>query len=146
MRYAIDCEFIDIPSCSALISLGVFCEDGRAAYFEFDYPQNQVTPWLRENVIPHLTGTRWEPSAAAERLIDFIGDDKPEFWCYYGAYDWYWFCRLFGGLFSLPDAWPDRYRELADYVNGKPQAEGAQHNALADAKGIMAVVQALAKR
>lgn len=103
MKYIIDTEFIDTPTCSALISLAIVREDGEYRYFEFDYPESEMTPWLRENVVPHLTGERTFPASyAAHKIEEFIGDDKPEFWAYYGAYDWYWFCRLWGGFMSMP--------------------------------------------
>jgi len=145
MRYAIDCEFIDTPSCSALISLAIVREDGASRYFEFDYPESELTPWLRENVVPHLCGPRVAFKDAAESLAFFIDEDdgKPEIWGYFGAYDWYWLCRLFGGLMAMPDTFPHRYRELAEQKYRKPVAAGAQHNALADARGIMQAVLAL---
>jgi hypothetical protein len=145
LRYAIDCEFIDTPQGSALISLGLVREDGEGRYWEFNFPHEWITPWLAENVIPHMDGGWVEPQEAAREICEFIGNDKPEFWCYFGAYDWYWFCRLFGGLFNIPDGWPHRYRELADFVSGKPVAEGVQHNALADARGIMATLKAISQ-
>lgn len=54
MRYAIDTEFIDTPSCSALISLAIVREDMVASYFEFSCPSEELTPWLKENVVIHL--------------------------------------------------------------------------------------------
>lgn len=144
MRYALDTEFIDTPEGSALISLAIVREDGASRYFEFTYPEEWLTPWLRENVLPHLAGNHFHsPARAAVEIRDFVGTGRPEFWCYFGAYDWYWFCRLFGGMMNLPPKWPQRYRELADFGTGKPVADGAQHNALADAHGIMAAVRSI---
>ena len=140
MKYALDTEFIDTPSCSALISLGIVAEDGRELYLEFDYPQSELTPWLRENVVPHLAGGRKHSVGDAEdKLRTFFADDKAaQVWCYYGAYDWYFFCRLFGGFMAQPNIFGMRFHELAE--RGRPDETGNVHNALDDARGIMAAV------
>lgn len=80
MKYAIDTEFIDTPECSALISLAVVAEDGRSHYFEFHFPQDYVTPWLEEHVIPHLTGPIVSFEIAAVLITHLVGkDSRPEF-------------------------------------------------------------------
>jgi len=139
MKYIIDTEFIDTPDASELISLAIVREDGAHLYFEFDYADSDLTPWLRENVVPHLTGKRTFQSYAARQIQEFIGDDKPEFWAYYGAYDWYWFCRLWGGFMSMPQdkGWPMLYREFAYIQQGVPDVAGAEHNALNDCRSIL---------
>lgn len=144
MKYTIDTEFIDTPTCSELISIGIASEDGRELYLEFEFPKSHLTAWLRENVVPHLKGgaTVVTKTEAAEKIRAFIANTGfPEFWCYFGSYDWYWFCRLFGGLMSLPPSWPNLYYEFAHV--GRPDAIGNHHNALDDAKGLMAAVKRL---
>ena len=140
MKYIIDTEFIDTPTCSELISLAIVREDGEHRYYEFDHTESELTPWLRENVVPHLTRevNVW-PAYAATRIEQFIGDDKPEFWAYYGAYDWYWFCRLWGGFMSMPQDknWPMLYQEFAYIQQGVPDIAGAEHNALNDCRSIL---------
>jgi hypothetical protein len=139
VKYVLDTEFIDTPTCSALISLAIVREDGAHRYFEFDFPESELTPWLRENVVPHMEDNGYvTESMAALEIERFIGTDKPEFWAYYGAYDWYWFCRLWGGFMSMPDkGWPIRYREFADVQDGVPDVAGAGHNALNDCRSIL---------
>lgn len=143
MRYALDTEFIDTPTCSALISLAVVREDGESRYFEFTYPEEELTPWLRENVVPYLNGNHFHsPGRAATELKEFIGTDtQANVWCYFGAYDWYFFCRLFGGFMNMPDVFGQRFHELAE--RRRPVAVGNEHNALDDAHGVMAAVLAL---
>lgn|SRR5690606_34343022 len=142
MKYVLDTEFIDTPTCSALISLAVLREDGEWRYFEFDYPKEELTPWLLENVVPHLT---MEPpttfAEAASDIAAFVGRDVPEFWCYYGAYDWYWFCRLWGGFLQMPKHWPHLFREFAYVQQGVPNIAGAEHNALNDCRSILAAMR-----
>lgn len=143
MKYAIDAEFIDTPRCSALISLAVVAEDGRDCYFEFDFPQSRITPWLQKHVVPHLNGSVATFAEAASGITALVGEDRrPEFWCYFGAYDWYWFCRVFGGFMKLPSSWPTPllYRDLAQYQLGGIGSETA-HNALEDARATMRAIK-----
>lgn len=143
MKYAFDTEFIDTPTCSALISLGIVDESGAGLYFEFEYPKEEITPWLRENVVPHLNGeATYNFERAAAEIGNFV-KGIPDFWLYYGAYDWYWFCRLFGGFMQMPQHWPHLFRELAYFQQGVPNVAGAEHNALNDAVSTMAAVKAL---
>lgn len=138
MKYIVDTEFIDTSSCSALISLAVVREDGKHLYFEFDYPAHEITPWLAQNVVPHLVGQRTSFALASRIIEDFISGDQPEFWCYYGAYDWYFFCRLWGGFMNMPQGrWPMLFREFAMVQQGVPDVAGAEHNALNDCRSIL---------
>jgi hypothetical protein len=143
VKYIIDTEFIDTPTASALISLAILRADGAYLYFEFDYPKHELTDWINKNVVPHLVGKTCVTFAqAAAQIREFIGDDKPEFWCYYGAYDWYWFCRLFGGFMLMPDGWPMLFREFAYIQQGVPDVAGAEHNALNDCRSILVAMKA----
>lgn len=138
MKYIIDSEFIDTPTCSALISLAIVREDGAHRYFEFDYPEHEITPWLRENVVAHLGKGRTTFALASRSIEDFIGADCPEFWAYYGAYDWYWFCRLWGGFMKMPQPhWPMLFFEFAMVQQGVPDVAGAEHHALNDCRSIL---------
>lgn len=136
MKYALDTEFID-TGCSALISLGIVGEDGREAYFEFYFPDDAITPWLKQNVIPHLKGTKFTFGEASKKLIDFVDGTIPEIWCYYGAYDWYWFCRIFGGRMNVPRPFENFFHEFREKQNGVPDINGPAHNALNDARSLM---------
>ncbi len=135
MIYAIDAEFIDTPTCSALISFAIVRADGKHLYFEFDYPVSEMTEWLNANVVPKLTGQPKHSFAdAALEILQFIDPYEPvEIWGYYAAYDWYWLCRLFGGFMGLPRHWPHRPRELADHVASLNVHPSFEHNCLYDA-------------
>ena len=63
MRYFFDTEFLETSGSGQsriqLISIGMVAEDGRELYLEnsqFDWEQ-EMDPWLRENVKPHLLGS-----------------------------------------------------------------------------------------
>lgn len=137
MKYALDTEFIDTPECSALISLALVCEDGREAYWEFDYPKEHLTPWLVENVVPHLgLADKSTFKSAAKEIYSFTKNTRVETWAYYGAYDFYWLCRIFGGLMELPVEFERYFHEYAEF-GGLPQTSGPQHFALYDARVLM---------
>lgn len=56
-RYAIDTddtEFIDTPTCSALISLAIADEIGESLYFEFDYPQHECLASAQQRRDSHV--------------------------------------------------------------------------------------------
>lgn len=138
MIYMLDSEFIDIPLASELISLAVVNERMETRYFEFDFDEKLLTPWLEENVVPQLSGKRTTFYDAAQELSAFIGNPwQAEFWAYYGAYDWYWLCRVFGGMMSLAEGWPRGYNELAYYTAGIPDVAGPAHHAENDAVSSM---------
>ncbi len=142
MKYTIDTEFIDTPTCSALISLAIVAEDAKSLYFEFHYPIGEVIPWLKLNVIPSLSGKKTSFEEAARQIRLMIPNDRSaEFWAYYGAYDWYWFCRIFGGFLNMPNHWPHRFKEFADIQQGVPDVAGAAHNALNDAVSLMVALK-----
>jgi hypothetical protein len=133
--YMIDAEFIDTPEHSELLSFAIVSEtDSR--YFEFDYEERWLTPWLRENVIPHLDGSNMVTvqDAAAEISLFVPNVPEVEIWGFYGAYDFYWLCRLFGGNIDLPPAWPRTFRDLAHYTDTVPDLDGRPvHHAENDA-------------
>jgi len=160
MKYFLDTEFIERPNTIDLISLGIKCEDGRSFYAEsccFD--ERKAGFWVKQNVIQKL---RWygNPESTKgfcnatiindktevfgtlvfirDKVREFIGDDIPEFWTYYGSYDWVVFCWLFGTLVYLPKGWPqycNDLKQLADEIGCHTfeRQEEDLHNALADA-------------
>lgn len=76
-----------------------------------------------------------------QRLLEFIGTDKPEFWAYYADYDHVALCQLFGRMIDLPEGWPMFTYDLRQWLNhwGKSdikQPDGAPHNALEDARWV----------
>lgn len=144
-KFALDTEFIDTKTCSALISLALVGQDGRELYVEFGYPENEITPWLAKNVVPMLSEVKCSFETAANEIRDFVAaapdQGPPEFWAYWGAYDWYWFCRVWGGFIEMPGHYTHRYREFADYQQGVPAVCGPEHHALNDARALMVAMK-----
>jgi hypothetical protein len=161
MKYFFDTEFVEYPCTIDLISIGVVCEDGREYYAEnMDTDWSKASQWVLDNVRPQLNVYRalhdlevgsdesekllecvHVRETIAQQLLRFVGADKPEFWAYYGDYDWVVFCWLFGSMIDLPEGFPMYCRDLKQWADqlGAPsdgfpkQAEG-EHNALHDAR------------
>ena len=144
MKYFIDTEFIEYPCTIDLISIGIKCEDGREFYaINKEFDPFMASDWVKENVIAKLEDPKecnwWMPYRQIKaEVLNFVGDDKPEFWGYYSDYDWVAFCWLFGSMIDLPKGWPMYCRDLKQLMDteglkGIPAPEG-EHNALEDAK------------
>lgn len=144
MRYFLDTEFSERGAhCPIdLISIGIVSEDGREFYLESsEWLIEQVNPWVRENVLPHLKGKMVPLSEIADRIRAFCGDvyGKPEFWGYYCDYDWVVFCQTFGAMIDLPKNWPMFCRDIKQLCMDKgnpklPEQQDSEHFALADAR------------
>ncbi len=165
MRYYLDTEFHERPHTIELISIAVVAENGREFYCESsDYNRNKSTEWLKKNVLPNLwfnkkPGVKFSPRLnpvhgiiggeysrkdIGEELLDFIGDDTPEFWGYFSDYDWVVTCWLFGPMIALPKKFPMYCRDIvqlrdslyiteSDLIASLPEHE-LKHHALSDAR------------
>ena len=119
MRYWFDTEFIDDGRTIDLISIGIVSEDGRTYYAEHqECDLSNAGSWVREHVFPLLS---WKPETQKARwligreILEFCGD-KPEFWAWFGAYDWVALCQLYGRMIDLPKGWPMRVNDVAQFA------------------------------
>jgi len=154
VRYFFDFEFHEDGETIEPISMGMVCENGNALYieFQFDVERAEANEWLAANVLPHL---RIEPAQRLTRdeakaaILEFIGDDEPQFWAYYADYDWVALCQIFGKMVDLPKGWPKFCFDLQQWwiLLGQPpkipKPENA-HDALADAEWNVALFQSFA--
>lgn len=160
MHYWFDTEFMEDGTTIELISIGVVCEDGREFYAEsLDADYSHANEWVVENVLPHLwsrqsdkseynhwsrdggTGGLMYRADLARELRRWIcqGGTAPEFWAYYGDYDWVVLCQLYGRMIDLPEGWPMfamDVKQLAVSLGDPelPPQESTEHHALADAR------------
>ncbi len=154
MRYYLDTEFDETENALTLLSLALRGEDGRELYLvSTDFSAELCNPWVKANVLPHLHDVPkdWLPPkyvmprvSFAEQIELFLcHEGNPEFWGYYCAYDWFLFCRLWGGLLRLPGRFPKvcyDLKQAADMLIPGIRYKDAcpppvtQHNALADAR------------
>lgn len=174
-KYWFDTEFIDDGESIDLISIGIVCEDGREFYAEnvqvWSYLSDAANDWVIANVIPHLwsfplnkdkkEANGWSRDGGeggllrldeiANSIVRFIaaGERPPEFWAYYGAYDWVVLMQLYGAMVDHPDGWPMFCMDIMQYATMKgiedwdadvskewklPAPTGTQHHALEDAR------------
>lgn len=139
MRIWFDTEFIEDGKTIDLISIGAVREDGRTFYAESeecDY--SRASDWVARNVLTKLSAGQFLMSRAeiARELIEFAGE-KPEFWAYYGDYDWVVLCQLFGTMMDLPKRWPMFCLDVKQLCMSKGDPclpkKIDEHNALSDA-------------
>jgi hypothetical protein len=163
MRYYLDTEFIEFPNTIQLISIGIKSEDGREYYsvssaYEFD----KASKWVIDNVIIPIYKEQSSKemkslgvditnfhkyvgkdlSQIKEDILAFVGfpdypKGEPEFWTYYGAYDWVVFCWIFGRMIDLPKGFPmysNDLKQLSESLGGvNMKSPDGEHNALVDA-------------
>lgn len=161
MKYFFDTEFVEDGKTIDLISIGVVAENGREYYAisnEFDFAAARANKWVNENVLSKLPTCDWPPvetqlgisvwkprEQIARELVTFVSDnsnyEKSEFYAYFADYDWVVLCQLFGTMMNLPKHWPMYCLDLKQimyHFNVKkddlPKQEGAEHDALADAR------------
>lgn len=163
--YAYDTEFLENGHTIDLISIGIVADDGREYYAvssEFNENRVKAHPWLMENVWPHLPryGTpddEWvdinQPEVKSRATIaaevrDFLlAGPSCHLWAYFGAYDHIALAQLFGPMIDLPEGipmWTHDLNQLAEAlgVSAWPKQDGVAHNALEDARWVMACLRA----
>ena len=137
-RIWFDTEFIEDGKTIDLLSIGMIRSDGATYYAEpIEANRSRASDWVKENVIPHLSGPLKPRAQIAAEIVDFAGRD-PEFWAYYCSYDWVALCQLFGTMMELPKGWPMFCRDVQQVraelgFPDMPQQDSTEHNALADA-------------
>ena len=140
MKYWIDTEFIENGKTIDIVSIGIVAEDGRTYYCEnSDCDHQQASEWVERNVLTHLTGPFKPKEVLKQEILEFVGNDSPEFWADWGAYDWVVLCQIFGTMMDLPKGWPMFIRDIQQLRQhlgypDTPEQVGTEHNALADAQ------------
>lgn len=159
MKYFYDTEFHEDGSTIDLISIGIICEDGREYYAvskEADYSRIVKNSWLMENVMTsidhYVIDGSFEPVSLVpvgpcvkfrdqirDDIVNFVGEDCPEFWAWYADYDHVALCQLFGKMIDLPRHFPMFTRDLRQHWEYKgcpamPSQPEGEHNALEDAR------------
>lgn len=152
MRYYIDAEFNESPGRLDLISIGLACEDGREFYaVSSEFVEADCNDWVRANVLPLLGDTpRQTRAQIRDGILAFIGDDKPEVWGYFAAYDWVAFCQVFGAMVDLPPNFPMYILDIRQVMHERgirksdmPPKPKDAHSAIADARWHRAMHEAI---
>lgn len=134
MLIFLDTEFTGLHQQAELISVGLAAENGDVFYAELtDYAPDGLSHWVKENVIPLLSGPVLRAARNAPRnkdmflrgdqtdvsralrnwLASFGGPGSVHIWADVPAWDWVLFCELFGGAFGLPQQIHYIARDLA---------------------------------
>lgn len=140
-KYWFDTEFMEDGKTIDLISIGIVSDDGRTFYAEsLDADYTKANSFVREHVFPHLDLARYGQARSVIRrdLLEYIGNTSPEFWTYFGSYDWVCLAQLFGTMMDFPRGWPmfpmDVMQLMVETgVYWKPRRHEVVHNALEDA-------------
>lgn len=156
MRFFLDTEFIEDGRTVDLVSIGVVSLDGDEFYREVDACEinwDKANEWVRTNVRPHLFGRSSvvrRKRQIAHELKNWVAQapGRPEFWAWFGDYDWVVVCQLFGSMMDLPPTWPKFCMDLKQLhvTLGSPhlpQQDSVQHNALNDARWNLEVYRSL---
>lgn len=137
MKIWFDTEFIDDGRTIDLISIGIVREDGATYYAESaDCDLSRACEWVKQNVLPHLTGNKISRHQMKSEIVEFCGSE-PEFWAYFSSYDWVVLCQLYGRMMELPPQWPMWCRDLKQFAwqlgRKLSNTSDSEHNALQDA-------------
>lgn len=183
MRYYLDTEFNENVHPIDLISVGIISQDDREWYgvhrdyvrypmYEHEgrpadnYPIiHSCNDWVKKNVLPVLFQQNGPGKAATwftgddvkmrDAIVEFVGDDQsPEFWAYYGDYDWFLLTRLFKSFDKMPKKWPQICYDVHQYAKHHGLHKGLSssretsihrpmHNALVDARWTKAAFDAI---
>lgn len=136
-----DTEFIDTGKEVHLLSIGIINDKNETYYAEADWTDRSLAcEWVNKNVIPHMKGPVISREQMQKEIKEFCGF-RPEFWCYFGSYDWLCMCQIFGKMMDIPThtlGWPMYFNDiqmLRRFVThkGLPKHNGQLHNALDDA-------------
>ena len=148
MKIFFDTEFIDNPVTRTIepISFGLVKENGQKYYAEVEETDlSQASDWVKKNVFPYLSGKKTPRAQIAQEIRLFCGA-SPEFWAWFGAYDFVMLCQLYGTMLDVPTGWPNLYYEIVQFAKFKFKQKqsipdfkklfpnGLAHNALADAE------------
>ncbi|NMG47781.1 hypothetical protein GO613_06685 [Azoarcus communis] len=164
MLIFLDTEFTDLTDDAALISLGIVTEEMSTFYAETHASnwQTEASNFVRQHVVPQLTGCTEDRMAIAHRLRSWLLalDDKPAQLVIDSEHDWRQIWRLFdehGGwpsslapqpiYFTPWSASSFAVRDAAEFARTTFFAQHGlmDHHALNDARALRASYLAAAK-
>lgn len=105
-----DTEFSNLdPYKGEVLSIGMVKVNGDELYLEIENT-GEVSPWVRENVLPLLTQPRMTREEARQKIIEFAGENKPYLVSYVIEFDAPFLYKLLGvddenGNRKLPYHW-----------------------------------------
>jgi hypothetical protein len=147
-RYFVDTEYVWLPNEGRIepLSIGVVGEDGREFYRQNQncYPDSD---FVRQHVWDKMDNLDWWhhrdgdtfpwttiPDMRRDLLV-FIGDDTPQFWGDYAAFDYVVLSMLMGAFEDWPEHWPMHINDFQQDAIPSMQSE-IPHHALSDARAM----------
>lgn len=138
------------------LSLAFIKPNGNELYLEIE-TDSELDGWVKDNVVPHLTGKKVTKEIAIQKIKDFLGDEKPYLIADVNQFDWMGICGLFGvwnvPFFYIPIdfasvLWskgidPDINREEFAKKQGIDISNFKKHNALDDTRVLKALYEKL---
>jgi len=92
-----DTEFTSLnPYEGELLSIGMVKENGEEFYIELEC-EAAPSAWVRENILPTLTGEKIPREEVRRRVTEFIGGNEPVMLAQVNQYDTIYFYKLFNG-------------------------------------------------
>ena len=82
------------------LSLALIKPNGDELYLEIE-TDSKIDEWVKDNVVPHLTGETVSKGAAIQKITRFVGDSKPYLIADVNQFDWMGICGLFG-VWNVP--------------------------------------------
>ncbi len=153
VKYFFDTEFVEYQDRLIPVSIGVISESGNTYYAEFDTDwERWASPWVLENVKPHLEGNPKSVQQVREELIRYAGSLDCQFWAYFASSDWVVMCQVMGSLKNLPGNWQPFVMDLAwldpslKKIRAVPFHNLKAHHALWDARELRHRYQTLTKK
>jgi DNA polymerase III epsilon subunit-like protein len=91
-----DSEFSSLdPEKGDLLSVAMVKMNGEELYFELEH-EGEVDPWVKDNVMPYLTGEKIGKEEALERMKKFAGSKTPFLLSYVDNYDAVYLKKIIG--------------------------------------------------
>mgnify|MGYP003393194080 CR=1 FL=1 len=91
----LDTEFSSFdPYRGEILSIGMVKVNGEELYCELEY-DGVIDPWPQEHIVPFFTGPQLSREEAVEKIITFVGPDKPYMVAFVAAFDAVYLYKLF---------------------------------------------------
>jgi hypothetical protein len=145
MKIFFDTEFMEDGETIKPLSLAFITSNGHGLYIIIDdAPREEANQFVVDNVLPYLDieppckTVRCKRAEAGGIILHWVRGftRTPEFWAWYGAYDWVLVCQLFGNMTDLPVGWPQFVRDLrqisSTFPTFRPDFDLPEHHAYYD--------------
>jgi len=130
-----DTEFTHLDMrVGELLSIGMIKPTGEELYIELDYKGDEH-PWVKDKVLPYLSGDKISHKEAQKELSDFVGPNRPHLLAYVNQFDSLFWYDLFEDPKRHPAHWiPIDFASIL-FANGF-DPESMRHDSFFEKLGI----------